>query len=59
MENENEKYVVCENEKNKIQKDKQQEKKKLNKKSQLKRERDNYFGFYDDIKSSCHKIVDW
>lgn len=33
--------------------------KKTKKKSQKLSKNSKYFDFYDDIKSSCHKIVDW
>ncbi len=32
---------------------------KTKKKSQKLSKNTKYFDFYDDIKSSCHKIVDW
>ena len=33
--------------------------KKNNKKSQYNREKSKYFDFYDDIKHSSHKVIDW
>lgn len=32
---------------------------KTKKKSQKLSKNSKYFDFYDDVKSSCHKIVDW
>ena len=51
--------METENEKKNIVKNKQQEKKKLKKKAQLKKDKENYFNYYDDIKAGCHKVVDW
>lgn len=33
--------------------------KKTKKKPQKLSKSSKYFDFYDDVKSSCHKIVDW
>ena len=54
MENINE-----EKEKNPTKKDNKKKKELSKKKSRINAERDKYFGFYDDIKSGCQKIVDW
>lgn len=40
---------------NAVAQNKQKNKKKTTKLSK----KSKYFDFYDDIKSSCHKIVDW
>lgn len=32
---------------------------KSKKKAQKLSKNSKYFDFYDDVKSSCHKIVDW
>ena len=39
--------------------EKQKRIKKQKQKDKYKREKDNYFSYYDDIKVGSHKIVDW
>ena len=39
--------------------EKTKEKLKAKKKSQYKKDKEKYFGYYDDIKVGSHKVVDW
>ncbi len=56
MENNTEKIEIKKTQNNASNdKNKQKNKKKTKKLS----ENTKYFDFYDDIKSSCHKIYDW
>ena len=39
--------------------EKTKKKKEIDKKNQNKKFKEDYFAYYDDVKSHTHKVVDW